>query len=868
MTSSQPFILFVLGGPGAGKGTQCTRLVADFNFVHLSAGDLLREEMAREGSEFSELIGKCIKEGSVVPVEVTLALLKAAMERTPEQPFLIDGYPRAMSQAKEFEKQITSCKAVLYFKCTEAAMRERLLNRGKSSGRTDDNEESIVKRFVTFNETSYPVIQHYQERNLVIEIDTEDTPDNVYKITHDAVAQLLNKESTTGKLEVPAESIKEDEVSPIEIKKSKKKNNKKKNKGSVSSQNRPSDNDTDKENNTSAPAPLTTETFKPIGTIKEVETESAPVEIGVPTTEDVISQPETSNETGLESDKPSEVIEPKEIAAPIVLEQKTEVVDKLADSPSVDPIIANEQDKEITVLSPAEILSKEESLPKADATVNINEVSEDIVPQSKDSDIVEASVVDSAVPKCTDSDQVQEHIESEIVVPAEKPQNVFTPEIPVVDQTLNEDISNEKQKLDSVKNSANLEDHASKFDETFPNTSVSLSSTIPSAVEEVLAKPESLVNEVEKSGEALKTSVSEESVSLAESVANDTVEKLEESFTIPAIPTELEIKQVETVHELVKKHNASDILKDIPSQPEAISSKIESVPSIPEKVVTKSDDFLGSFADQIKFSDFKAPDTAFSLPSFNTSSKLDVKESDNILEQTAIPTESILSSFAEKVVARSEQPLEAVSDQIISTEAKLTDNLSNFNENVESNFNPVNVSSPITELPGSIDQNQKQAETAITNEIKSIQDQVESKVAPTSETVHQVISTQPEAIQSSLVKEIPAGATLPISASITELEKINKPEVAVKDTITDVKSQINDQVSAINSSVVDQLSSTKLSESTPVNEDSIPKLPTPATLSEKLRDIPLPIPDSPAASVAPDRSVKSKSKKKSGCTIM
>ena len=92
-------VIFVLGGPGAGKGTQCDRLVRDYGFTHLSAGDLLREEQDREGSQFGSLIKDYIKEGTIVPMEITVQLLENAMndDLTHKQGngrFLIDGkYP-------------------------------------------------------------------------------------------------------------------------------------------------------------------------------------------------------------------------------------------------------------------------------------------------------------------------------------------------------------------------------------------------------------------------------------------------------------------------------------------------------------------------------------------------------------------------------------------------------------------------------------------------------------------------------------------------------------------------------------------------------------------------------------------------------
>lgn len=73
-------VVYVLGGPGAGKGTQCARLVAEKSFVHLSAGDLLRAEQNREGSKVGQLIRQYIKEGTIVPMEITIGLLKTAMQ--------------------------------------------------------------------------------------------------------------------------------------------------------------------------------------------------------------------------------------------------------------------------------------------------------------------------------------------------------------------------------------------------------------------------------------------------------------------------------------------------------------------------------------------------------------------------------------------------------------------------------------------------------------------------------------------------------------------------------------------------------------------------------------------------------------------
>lgn len=194
-TKDEALVIFILGGPGSGKGTQCANLVRDYNFVHLSAGDLLREEQKREGSQYGELIKTYIKEGKIVPQEVTIALLRNAMKaaivkRLEENPeaamtegpvrFLIDGFPRQMDQAISFEDDVSISRFVLYFECPEQVMLKRLLKRGETSGRSDDNTESITKRFRTFIDTSMPVIEYFDKAGKVYKISCDQPVDTVY----------------------------------------------------------------------------------------------------------------------------------------------------------------------------------------------------------------------------------------------------------------------------------------------------------------------------------------------------------------------------------------------------------------------------------------------------------------------------------------------------------------------------------------------------------------------------------------------------------------------------------------------------------------------------------------------------------------
>lgn len=173
-------IIFVLGGPGSGKGTQAANLVRDFGFVHLSAGDLLRVEITKGTSE-GRFISDCIKEGKIVPGDITISLIKNAIEKYPlDTTILIDGFPREMKQALDFERTICECQFVLNFSCSEETMQKRLLKRGETSGRSDDNLVAITKRFKIFQHQTMPVLEYFSALNKVRNIDAEKSPEEVY----------------------------------------------------------------------------------------------------------------------------------------------------------------------------------------------------------------------------------------------------------------------------------------------------------------------------------------------------------------------------------------------------------------------------------------------------------------------------------------------------------------------------------------------------------------------------------------------------------------------------------------------------------------------------------------------------------------
>ena len=131
-------------------------------------------------------------------MEVTVQLLENAMTDVVKKAdgkgkFLIDGFPRKMDQALKFEETVVPSKFVLFFDCPEEEMQKRLLQRGKTSGRTDDNEESIKKRFKVFVETSMPVVDYFESQGRVVKVQATNGPDEVYKETREKLEARLGK---------------------------------------------------------------------------------------------------------------------------------------------------------------------------------------------------------------------------------------------------------------------------------------------------------------------------------------------------------------------------------------------------------------------------------------------------------------------------------------------------------------------------------------------------------------------------------------------------------------------------------------------------------------------------------------------------
>jgi len=189
--SSKRKLIFVLGGPGSGKGTQCDLIVAQMGFLHVSAGDLLRAEVA-SGSDEGKSLEALMKEGKLVPDATTIGLLKKWIDSKPENAtILVDGFPRSMKQALQFEEQIGPAVAVLFFSASNEVLTNRLLKRGMTSGRADDNLDSIGKRLVTFQEQSKPVTAYFAAKDRCIELDAEKKKEEIFEAVKKGLQPFL-----------------------------------------------------------------------------------------------------------------------------------------------------------------------------------------------------------------------------------------------------------------------------------------------------------------------------------------------------------------------------------------------------------------------------------------------------------------------------------------------------------------------------------------------------------------------------------------------------------------------------------------------------------------------------------------------------
>ncbi len=187
--------LLLVAYPGAGKGTQATRLAAHYGVAKLSSGELLRAEVAR-GTQIGKAAADFLRSGDLVPDELVLKVLSSPLlEAAKSGGFILDGFPRTVSQAEAAhslaQEMDVELQAVIYLRVSEGELLRRLRARADGEGRSDDGEKTISHRFEVFEAQTEPLLAYYERRGILLDIDGEQPVEDVFADITTAVDSLV-----------------------------------------------------------------------------------------------------------------------------------------------------------------------------------------------------------------------------------------------------------------------------------------------------------------------------------------------------------------------------------------------------------------------------------------------------------------------------------------------------------------------------------------------------------------------------------------------------------------------------------------------------------------------------------------------------
>lgn len=187
--------LVLFGPPGAGKGTQSEMIIDKFNLTHISTGDLFRKHLG-EGTELGKLAKKYMDEGNLVPDEVVIKMVELKIKsENNSNGFIFDGFPRTVTQAKALdvllEKEGTEISGMILLDVDEFELINRIMLRGKSSGRSDDQDiNKVNNRIKVYKKETLPVATYYKEQGKLNTIVGVGSVDNIFSDISEVIEKL------------------------------------------------------------------------------------------------------------------------------------------------------------------------------------------------------------------------------------------------------------------------------------------------------------------------------------------------------------------------------------------------------------------------------------------------------------------------------------------------------------------------------------------------------------------------------------------------------------------------------------------------------------------------------------------------------
>lgn len=198
MAEDKHLNIVIFGAPGSGKGTQSARLIDKYGLYHISTGELLRDHI-RRGTDLGRTADAFISKGQLIPDDLMIQILDDTLEREAKgkRGVVFDGFPRTIPQAEALKellkKRGTDLHAVVGLEVPEAELVDRMIKRGKDTGRADDNPETIKNRLKVYHEQTHPLREYYNKEGKYLAIDGMGVVDDIFKSISDKLDKVTGE---------------------------------------------------------------------------------------------------------------------------------------------------------------------------------------------------------------------------------------------------------------------------------------------------------------------------------------------------------------------------------------------------------------------------------------------------------------------------------------------------------------------------------------------------------------------------------------------------------------------------------------------------------------------------------------------------